>query len=70
MKLPEFGNARWIEQLVHNGIIPAMADRVYETGCSDFQRIEVSDVRKAYERLKPQAASLKPHHKVVSGFSA
>ncbi len=70
MKLPEFGNARWIEQLVHNGIIPAMADRVYETGCSDFQRIEVSDVRKAYERLKPQAAPLKPHHKVVSGFSA
>lgn len=70
MKLPEFGNARWIEQLVHNGIIPAMADRVYETGCSDFQRIEVSDVKKAYERLKPQAAPLKPHHKVVSGFSA
>ena len=70
MKLPEFGNARWIEQFVHNGIIPAMADRVYETGCSDFQRIEVSDVRKAYERLKPQAAPLKPHHKVVSGFSA
>ena len=70
MKLPEFGNARWIEQLVHNGIIPAMADRVYETGCSDFQRIEVSDVKKAYDRLKPQAAPLKPHHKVVSGFSA
>ena len=70
MNLPEFGNARWIEQLVHNGIIPAMADRVYETGCSDFQRIEVSDVKKAYERLKPQAAPLKPHHKVVSGFSA
>ena len=70
MKLPEFGNARWIDQFVHNGIIPAMADRVYATACSDFQHIEVSDVTKGYERLKPQAAPLKPHHKVVSGFSA
>lgn len=66
----EFGNARWIEQLVHNGIIPAMADRVYATACSDFQRVEVSDVTKAFERFRPKAAPLKPHHKVVSGFSA
>ncbi len=77
-KLPEFGNARWIEQFVHNGIIPAMANRVISAmdvdlasaPVADFQRIEVSDVTKAFERLKPQAASLKPHHKVVSGFSA
>ena len=77
-KLPEFGNARWIEQFVHNGIIPAMANRVISAldvdlssaPVADFQRIEVSDVTKAFERLKPQAAPLKPHHKVVSGFSA
>lgn len=77
-KLPEFGNARWIEQFVHNGIIPAMANRVISAldvdlssaPAADFQRIEVSDVTEAFERLKPQAAPLKPHHKVVSGFSA
>ena len=70
MNLPEFGNARWIEQLVHNGIIPAMADRFYATGSSDYQHVEASDVKKAFERLSPKAAPLKPHHKVVSGFSA
>jgi SpoVK/Ycf46/Vps4 family AAA+-type ATPase len=70
MRLPEFGNARWIDQLVRNGIIPAMADRVFSTGSTDFQRIEASDVKTAFERLKPKAAPLKPHHKVVSGFSA
>lgn len=69
-KNAEFGNARWIEQLVHNGIIPAMADRFYATGSSDYQHVEASDVKKAFERFKPQAAPLKPHHKVVSGFSA
>ena len=70
MKLPEFGNARWIEQLVRNGIIPAMADRFYATGSSDYQHVEACDVKKGFERLCPKAAPLKPHHKVVSGFSA
>ena len=65
-----FGNARWIEQLVRNGIIPAMADRVISTESTDFQRIEASDVTKAFERFRPKAATQKPHHKVVSGFSA
>ena len=82
-----FGNARWIEQFVRNGIIPAMADRVITamnaddapavtaegdlfTPSVDFQRIEASDVTKAFERFRPKAAPLKPHHKVVSGFSA
>ncbi len=70
MKLPEFGNARWIEQLVRNGIIPAMADRIYATGSTDYQHVEAADVANAFKRLKPQAAPLKPHHKVVPGFSA
>ena len=91
-----FGNARWIEQFVRNGIIPAMADRVISAmnACGDasamnagttsamnaegdlfassvdFQRIEASDITKAFERFHPQAVPLKPHHKVVSGFSA
>ena len=82
-----FGNARWIEQFVRNGIIPAMADRVISAMNAgdasamnaegdlfalsvDFQRIEASDVTKAFERFRPQTVQLKPHHKVVSGFSA
>lgn len=70
MKLPEFGNARWIEQFVHNGIIPAMADRFYTTGSADYQHVEASDITKAFETFCPKAAPLKLHHKVVSGFSA
>ena len=70
VKDQHFGNARWIEQLVRNGIIPAMADRVISTESTDFQRIEASDVTKAFERFRPKAATQKPHHKVVSGFSA
>jgi SpoVK/Ycf46/Vps4 family AAA+-type ATPase len=69
-KHQEFGNARWIEQLVRNGIIPAMADRVFATACTDFQRVEASDVTKAFERLRPQAAPLKSRRHVVAGFSA
>ena len=69
-KLPNFGNARWVEQFVRNGIIPAMADRIYATGCDNFQCIEASDVRQAFEKYSPQAIELKPRHKVVSGFSA
>ena len=70
MKQPEFGNARWIEQFVHNGIIPAMADRFYATGSGDYQHVQAADVTKAFERLSPKPAPLKPHRKVVKGFSA
>ena len=68
-KLPNFGNARWIEQFVKNGIIPAMADRVFSTGCDDFQRIDASDVRAAFEKFSPKAIELKPRHR-VKGFSS
>ena len=69
-KLVNFSNARWIEQFVKNGIIPAMADRLFSTGCKDFQRIEASDVQKAYERFCPKAIELKPNHRKVVGFNA
>ena len=69
-KQPNFGNARWVEQFVRNGIIPAMADRLYATGSNDFLHIEVSDVRQAIDKFSPKAIDLKPHHKVVTGFSA
>ena len=63
-----FGNARWVEQFVRNGIIPAMADRLAVTPSDDYQHIEASDVRRAYEKFNPKATELKPRQKV--GFSA
>ncbi len=72
---PYFGNARWIEQFVSNGIISAQADRLAETKATrtlvreDYQRIEASDIRCAYEQFKPHTIELKPRHKVL-GFSA
>ncbi|MBR4729479.1 MAG: AAA family ATPase [Prevotella sp.] len=63
-----FGNARWVEQFVRNGIIPAMADRLAATPSDDYQHIEASDVRRAYEKFNPKATELKPRRKV--GFSA
>ena len=63
-----FGNARWVEQFVRNGIIPAMADRLAATVSDDYQHIEASDIRRAYEKFNPKATELKPRQKV--GFSA
>ena len=67
-KTTNFGNARWVEQFVNNGIIPAMADRLAATPSDDYQHIEVSDVRRAYEKFNPKAVELKPRRQV--GFSA
>ena len=64
-----FSNARWIEQIVKNGVIPALADRVFANGSDDFQHIEASDIRTAYEKLTPKPVEQKPLHKVVAGFS-
>ena len=63
-----FSNARWVEQFVCNGIIPAMASRLSQVASDDYQTIEVSDVRQAYEKFNPKATALKPRHKV--GFNA
>ena len=68
-KTGNFGNARWVEQFVHNGIIPAMANRIFSTHCNNFQLIEASDIRKAFEKFNPKATELKPRHRVV-GFTA
>lgn len=68
--IPNFSNARWIEQFVKNGIIPAMADRVFSTSCDDFQHIEASDIEKAFERFCPKAISLKSNRRKVVGFGA
>ena len=63
-----FSNARWVEQFVNNGIIPAMASRISRTACDDYQTIEVTDVSQAYIKFNPRATALRPRHKV--GFSA
>ena len=69
-KPANFGNARWVEQLVRNGIIPAMADRIFSSGSNDFQHIEVADIVKAYKKFNPKVIELKPSRHIVSGFSA
>ena len=69
MNVPEFGNARWIEQLVHNGIIPAMANRVIASRCDDLQHITSSDVREGYQRLRPSITQKSARHR-VAGFCA
>lgn len=63
-----FANARWVEQFVKNGIIPAMADRVIHATTKDYQHILVSDVVEGYKRFNPNVIELKPRRKV--GFSA
>ena len=63
-----FGNARWVEQFVKNGIIPAMAGRVIHATTKDYQHILVSDVVEGYKRFNPNVIELKPRRKV--GFSA
>lgn len=67
-----FANARWIEHYVHEGIIPALADRVmvqqHATDSAAYQRVEVQDVAKAFERFNPKMIELKPRRQV--GFTA
>lgn len=71
-KNKNFGNARWIEQYVLSGIIPALADRLASTPHpftrEVYQRIEVGDIQRAYEKFNPRTIELKPHRQV--GFSA
>ena len=51
-----FHNARWVEQYIHEGILPAMSDRVMAMSCrletrELFQTIEAVDVRIAFQRM-------------------
>lgn len=67
-----FANARWMEQFVRNGIIPAIADRVI---CSPhafskaiYQRIEASDVLAAAKRFSTKTVEMK--RRTAIGFCA
>lgn len=62
-----FGNARWVEQFIRNGIIPAMANRVTLDAVKDYQHILASDVEEGYKKFNPRMIELKPRHQV--GFN-
>ena len=67
-KSAHFSNARWVEQYVRDGIIPAMADRLAAVGKTlerdDYQRIEAADVMTAYELFNPRNQEIKPRRAV------
>lgn len=63
-----FGNARWVEQFIRNGIIPAMANRVTLDPIKDYQHILATDVEEGYKKFNPCMIELKPRRQV--GFSA
>lgn len=47
-----FANARWVEQFIHNGVIPAMADRLnrgeHAFDAATYQTVEAADVEAAH----------------------
>ena len=63
-----FGNARWVEQFIRNGIIPAMANRVTLDNVKDYQHILPSDVEEGYKKFNPRMIELKPRRQV--GFNS
>jgi len=67
-----FANARWMEQFVRNGIIPAFADRIISSphvfNKTVYQRIEASDVLAAAERFCAKTIEMK--RRTAIGFCA
>lgn len=68
-----FGNARWINQFITSGILPAMARRVVQGGMPAsaelYRTIEASDVEQAARRfVKAASPQLIPRRKI--GFIA
>ena len=63
-----FGNARWVEQFIRNGIIPAMANRVTLDAIKDYQHILPSDIEEGYTKFNPRMIELKPCRQV--GFNS
>ena len=63
-----FGNARWVEQFIRNGIIPAMANRVTLQSIKDYQHILTSDVEEGYQKFNPRVIELKPRRQVGFNF--
>ena len=57
-KTESFSNARWIEQYVYSGILPAMAERVLNRGGAidkeSCRTVEKEDVETAFLKFKPR----------------
>ena len=68
----QFGNARWVNQLVHNGIIPAMSDRVMTSvrvfDKAAYQTIEPIDIKNACSKFN--AGTEVPTTRNIIGFRA
>ena len=68
----KFGNARWVNQLVHNGIIPAMSDRVMASvrvfDKAAYQTIEPIDIKNACSKFN--AGTEVPTTRNIIGFRA
>mgnify|MGYP002855747271 FL=1 len=63
-----FGNARWVEQFIRNGIIPAMANRVTLDTVKDYQHILPTDIEEGYKKYNPRMIELVPRRQV--GFNS
>jgi len=63
-----FGNARWVEQFIRNGIIPAMANRVTLDAVKDYQHVLALDIEEGYKKFNPRMIELKPRRQV--GFNS
>ena len=63
-----FGNARWIEQFIRNGVIPAMANRVTLDVVKDYQNILPTDIEEGYQKFNPRMTELVPRRQV--GFNS
>ena len=67
-----FANARWVEQLLRNGIIPALANRVSSTPHAIepriYQTIEADDVEQGYQQFNPRTVAL--NQRKAIGFCA
>ena len=67
-----FSNARWINQFIASGILPAMAQRVMQQPSGDaglYRTIERSDIEQAIGTLQPKATiKIMPRRRI--GFRA
>lgn len=68
----DFSNARWVNQYVNNGIIPAQSERLAlmqrTKTREDYQTIEAEDIQKAYARFRSTPPTEKTYRPI--GFTA
>lgn len=68
-----FSNARWMEQFLSHGLLPAMAERILAEDFTEdkafYQTILAEDVKTASEKFKPQTLTLHASKRKI-GFTA